>query len=103
MFRNASNIFMDHPAFYWIHRGAKKPLYTLHNAYVGMMKKVVGGKYTTLKQKCTSISGKINKMAESPKWYAIMQPTFSAPGNVHFQSFSIKITSPSLSREHKNT
>ena len=44
----------------------KKPLCTLHNANVGMMKKVVGGKYTTLKQKCTSISGKINKMAESP-------------------------------------
>ena len=43
------------------------------------MKKVVGGKYSSWKQKFTSISEKIGKMAVSPHWRARLNSTPTAP------------------------
>ena len=55
--------------------------------YWSVMKKIVGGKYTTWKQKSTSISEKINKMAVMPHWHwrTMLNSTPTAPGRFQFK------------------
>ena len=47
------------------------------------MKKIVGGKYSTLKEKSISISEKIDKMAVSPHWRAMLNSTLQVAFNLN--------------------
>ena len=56
-----------------------KPPCMLYNALIlEVMKKIIGGKYSKLKEKSTSMSGKIAKMAVSPHWCALRHAAYNS-------------------------